>query len=159
MKKLLIALLAVLPLAANADVDIFDVTNGVPRLLFSAPRVIDNITVHANSGTNTIVRFYDASTAKTNVVRAAYTSYSSYATNFSNVYTNEADLLVTNTFVGVYTAPTAVSAVTNSLPTVYSIAVPASTLVGKDVSIQTLRGLSANADQDCQLIITHRSPQ
>lgn len=158
MKKLIsvLALFAGL-YTARADMNVFTITNGTPTLLLSGAKIVDNIVV-LNSSTNTAtVRFYDSSTADTNVVRAAYTRYTTISTNFDSVFTNTAGVLVTNTFAGVYKAPVAVSAVTNARPVIQAIAVPASTTASKDTHIQTIRGLILLSDQDVVVTVDYRN--
>ena len=77
--------------------------------------------------TNATIKVYDAATAITNLVRPAYTSYSSYSTNYSTTHTNSAGIVVTNTWSGIYRASTANSAITNERTKLLGpFAVPAS---------------------------------
>lgn len=126
--------------------------------ILSASAIIDNLTLINTTTNNAQVNFYDSSNTTTTRVQAAYTAYSSYSTNFSVVWTNEANVLVTNTFSGLYTGPTAVSASTNTLPLVISLFVPASTILNKDVRLHTIRGLNATASQALTLTTTYRNP-
>lgn len=161
MKKLLFFLFALVSgLVTNAqNVEVFTLTSATVSNLFSAPRIIQNVTILATTTNNTTVKFYDSSNASTSIVRAAYTSYSSYATNYDVVFTNSAGLLVTNTFDGIYTSSTSNSAVTNERPRVGVITVPASSQLSLDTQWQTIRGLSALPSANCIVTVTYRTTQ
>lgn len=89
-------------------------TYGTPALVLSGGgHEITEVKFINGVATNTTLKFYDAATATTNLIRPAYTSYSSYATNYSTTHTNSAGIVVTNTWAGIYRASTANSAVTN----------------------------------------------
>lgn len=104
------------------------ITYGTPALVLSGGgHEVTSIRFINGVATNTTLKFYDAATAITNLVRPAYTSYSSYATNFSTTFTNSAGVVVTNTWVGVYRGSTANSAVTNERTKILGpLAAPAS---------------------------------
>lgn len=163
MKKLLsLALLLTLPLFAQAQRSQLMVATALAANtssnVLAAASIIDNFVV-LNSTTNIVtVNFYDSNTTATNYTQAAYTSYSTYATNFSVVFTNQTGVLVTNTFVGAYTGPTANSASTNTRPLVTSLIVPASSVLNKDVTLQVMKGLTAQPDGAVRLITTYRKP-
>ena len=133
-------------------------SNTVSNLL-SGAYIIDNF-IAINATTNNVtIRFYDTSNTTTTMVQAAYTSYASYATNYSITFTNEAGVLVTNTFAGIYTAPTTNSAATNSKPVIQSIIVPAGTTLNKDVRLQVVKGLAAiPVGSAVTLLTTYRLP-
>lgn len=158
--KRYLSLIAAVVLSFSASAQQMEVVelaaNTVSNLL-STPKIIDNITVLATTTNNTIVKFYDSSAVSTSIVRAAYTRYASYATNYNVVFTNAAGLLVTNTFVGRFTAPTDVSAVTNERPKVLTLVIPASSQVSQDVTIQTLRGLTAVPTYGAIVTVTYRN--
>lgn len=157
-KLLLIALLALSTLVAKADgVALTSLTAGVASNLLSGTFIVDKVAVIATTTNITTVKFYDTSNTTTSYVAAAYTRYTGYATNFSNIFTNEAGLLITNTYAGWYTAPVSVSAATNSRPVLYQVSSPASSILSQDVKFQTIRGLAAVPDQDCQVVITYRN--
>lgn len=131
--------------------------NTASNLLASA-YIIDNFIV-INSTTNiATLKFYDSSSTSTTLVQAAYSSYASYATNYSTVFTNEANVLVTNTFVGIYTAPTVHTIATNTRPSIYTLIVPASSTLTKDVRLQVMRGLTVVPNQTTTLLTTYRLP-
>lgn len=158
--KRFIALLALLftTFSALADgVALTSLTSGAASNLLSGVYIVDQISVVATTTNITTLKFYDSSTTATSYVAAAYTKYTGYATNFSNVFTNENSLLVTNTYAGWYTGATSVGAATNTRPVVYSIVAPASSILTKDVKIQTIRGLTVVPNQDCQVILTYRT--
>jgi hypothetical protein len=125
-------------------------------LAFAA--IIDNLTI-INATTNmATVKFFDSGTVDTNYIQAAYTSYASYATNFNVVFTNQNNVLVTNTFVGLYTAPTVVAIATNTRTAIMTLVMPASAVLNKDVKLQVLKGLTAVPDQTVTLTTTYRRP-
>lgn len=126
--------------------------------VLSGPFVIDNFVVVNSTTNNATVYFYDSSTTATNYIAAAYTSFVSYATNYSVVWTNSADVLVTNTFAGTYTGPVANALATNTLPNVQILIVPAGATLNKDVRLQSMRGLTAYATQALTLLTTYRLP-
>jgi hypothetical protein len=159
MKKLfsLIALLGLLAISAKADgIVVFPLAANTASNVLSGNFIVQAITI-LNSSTNTAtVKLFDSATAATNVYKYAYTSYASYATNFSTVFTNEANVLVTNTFVGVYTGPTSHATNTAVLPTLYTLMVPASATLSKDITIMTSKGLTAVPDQSCSIAVTYK---
>ena len=160
MKALFTSILLVVSLVSTfAATEVFSLTNGTERVLLSSPKIIDNIAVLATTANNTTVKFYDAATATTNFVQAAYTRYTSYATNFTSTFTNSLGVLVTNTYAGVYRAPVAVGAATNEMTKITTIMVPASALLTRDTTIQTVKGLVALSDQDAVVTVTYRNPE
>lgn len=162
MKKLILSTLSALVLMVLpvfADMEVTTLTGGTPVNLLSTSKIIDNITVLATTTNVTTLKCYDSSTSTTNIVRAAYTSYASYSTNWSTVFTNESGLLVTNSFTGRYTAPTANSAITNERPKVAVLAVPGSAQLNKDVTLLLTRGLTLLSDKDCVVTVTYRNVQ
>jgi len=161
MKKLIFSILAFaglsLSLVAQEHTDVFNLTNNSPYTLISAAKVVSNISVINNSTNVNIIRFYDSTAQATNYVQAAYTSYSSYATNYSIVFTNQTGVLVTNTFSGTYTGPTSHSASTNTLTAFYSLGVPGSGSASKDVRLLPMRGLTALSTGDAVITVTYTS--
>lgn len=131
MKKffLLIGLfLAAFPALAQNKSVTAALTYGTPSIVLTGGKyeVLGLKFINATT-TNSTLKFYDAATAITNVVRSAYTSYASYATNFSTTFTNTAGIVVTNTWSGMYRAATSNSAVTNERPKILGpFAVPGS---------------------------------
>ncbi len=163
MKKLtnLFIGLCLLASTAFAQVTISQAVTGgtVANLLSTGGVIVDSITFTATTATNTTVKLYDSSTAGTNIVRAAYTSYASYATNFSTVFTNESGILVTNSFDGRWTYPTAVSAVTNERPKVLNFVVPGSGQRTKDTIWSPSRGITILTSNDGIVEVTYRTQQ
>jgi len=161
MKKLiaLIGLLAGLVYSAQAQqtMVLTSLAANTVSNIVAFPCIIDNFNV-VNSTTNVAqVNFYDSAGLTTNYVQGAYTSYASYATNFSVVFTNQTGVLVTNTFAGIYTAPTSNSSSTNTRALLFSAIVPANSVLSKDVKIQTIRGLNAVPNQAVTLVTTYRT--
>ena len=109
-------------------------TYGTPSVVLTGGKYeILGVLFQNSVATNTELKFYDAATATTNVVRGAYTSYTSYATNFSTTFTNTAGIVVTNTWSGTYRGSEAVSAVTNERPKILGpFAAPASAVLTVD---------------------------
>lgn len=127
--------------------------------LVSQAALIDNFAIVNATTNDATVTFYDSSNTSTTIVRNAYVSYSSYATNFNVVFTNATGVLVTNTFSGMFTGPTTNSAVTNARPVIMSIPVPANSILNKDVRLQVLRGINAIPNQAVTITTTYRLPQ
>ena len=91
-------------------------TAGTPTNLLSGGKyLVKDILFISSSNATTSVKFYD-SAGSTNIVRAAYTNFTSYATNYNVVWTNSSGILVTNTQTGVYRQSVPVSASTNEAP-------------------------------------------
>lgn len=120
--------------------------------------IIDNFTILNSTTNNARVDFFDAATAVTNYTQAAYTKYVTYSTNFNVVFTNTTGVLVTNTFVGLYTAPEAGTSGSIARAKVASLVIPANSTLNKDVKLQTVLGLTAVPDQSLTLITTYRTP-
>lgn len=158
MKKLILSLFVALStIAAYADgIVLQSLTATAASNILSGAFVIQNITVLNTSTNVNTVSFWDNATNVTNVVRGAYTKYVAYSTNFSQVFTNEANVVITNTYVGLFTGPTAVSAITNAAPTLYVIMCPPSTTVSRDIQIVTTKGLTAVPSADCQVAVTYK---
>lgn len=154
-----LAIMLVIAIPAKSDNVVVIGAANVSSNLVATPIITDSITVTATSANITTVRFYDSATTTTNYIQGAYTSYSSYATNYSVIFTNANSFLVTNTFVGVYTLGTVNAASTNTLPLLYTIIVPASAERVKVVKIGVLRGLVAVPNQNCIIEVDyHRNP-
>lgn len=154
----LFALLATLVFSqAQQTMVLTSLTANTASNIITGAKIIDNVTI-LNATTNAAtVNFYDSSTTASTYVQAAYTSYATYSTNFNVVFTNQNNVLVTNTFVGVYTAPTANTIATNTRPALLTVIVPAGSTLNKDVKLQTIRGLTAIPDQNLSLITTYRT--
>lgn len=157
MKKLLLVLLLFSAISIHADNIAMVVTGGSASNLVAKPLITDDIIVTATTTNLTTVKFYDSATTTTNYVQGAYTKYASYATNFDVVFTNEAGILVTNTFKGIYTGPTSVSASTSSIPAIQTIIVPASTSRTKVVHMQVMRGLTVVPNNDVIVEVDYRN--
>ncbi len=158
MKKLLSLLLlaATLVLTKADGIALTSLTSGVASNLLAGSFVIQNLTIINTSTNINIVKFWDKGTATTNVVRQAYTGYASYATNFSTIFTNEAGLLITNSFAGLYTGPTVNSAVTNAAPIIYVIAAPPGVTISRDVTLMVTKGLTAVPQYDTTAVVTYK---
>ena len=142
-KTFLAGLLALPCLVAQTYTSATLVAN-TPQALITTPATISLLTVTATTAAVTTFKFYDnndATAARTNVVYAATTSPLQYSTNWSSVYTNTAGVLLTNTFSGLYTTTTVVTAVTNERPRIITITVPASAQRTVTVSRQLAHGL------------------
>jgi len=113
-----------------------------------------------NTSTNVArIKWYDASTTTTNIVRAAYTSYSPYSTNWNSVSTNAYGIVVTNTFSGVYYAATSNLAVTNERPRLLEFVVPAASNVSlTDLNLSFSKGLTVVADNAGTYVLTYDRP-
>lgn len=135
-------------------------TYGTPSIVLTGGKYeILGVLFQNSVATNTVLKFYDAGTASTSVVRQAYTSYTSYATNFSTTFTNTAGIVVTNTWSGTYRAAAAESAVTNERPKILGpFAAPASAVLTVDaLAVSPNLGLVALSDSASgTLQITYR---
>lgn len=109
-------------------------TYGTPSLVLTGGKYeILGVLFQNSVATNTVLKFYDAGTASTSIVRQACTSWNSYATNFSSVWTNTAGILITNVFAGTYRYSTSEAAVTNERPKILGpLAAPASAVLTVD---------------------------
>lgn len=108
--------------------------------------------------TNSTIKFYDSATSSTNYVQAAYTAYSSYATNYSTTFTNTAGIIITNTWTGTYRSSSSVSASTNERPAVlgpFFIQASATTTVS-DLAVSPNLGLTVYSGASGTLQITYR---
>lgn len=159
MKKLFIlaAVLALSLFSAKADSIATLVTAGAASNLFTTGKIIDNITVTATSTNVTTFKFYDTSTTTTSYVQGATVRYASYATNVVVVFTNEANVVITNTYAGTYTYPITVANATSSIPAVQTIIIPGGATRSKDLNISTIRGLTVVPNQDGIVEVTYRN--
>lgn len=161
MKKLLIglsALFASFSLFAQADASLVRsmAANTVSNYL-SGKYIIDSIRIVNTSTNNATIKFYDWATAATSVVRAAYTTVTSYATNYNSVYTNSAGIVATNTYKGWYTANTTVAAVTNEQSRLGEFQVTASTTRDLPFNPVVVRGLTVLSDQAGTIEVVYSS--
>lgn len=81
--------------------DLFTTTNLVANtpftLLSGGDLVIKSIFfVNANTTNNAVIKGYDSTANATSIVLAATTTYSEIVTNYSHVWTNEFDQIITN---------------------------------------------------------------
>jgi hypothetical protein len=123
----------------------------------SGKYIIDSIRIVNTSTNNATIKFYDWATASTNVERAAYTTVSSYSTNYSVVYTNSAGLLGTNTYKGWYTANATVAAVTNEQSRLGEFQVTASTTRDLPFNPVVVRGLTVLSSQAGTIEVVYSS--
>src|SRR5690348_16407820 len=110
MKKLfligLIALASTIASFAQQTMVLTSLAANTVSNIVAFPCIVDNFNIVNNTTNAATINFYDSAATATNYVQQAYTSYASYATNYSVVFTNQTGVLVTNTFSGIYTAPT-----------------------------------------------------
>ncbi len=132
-------------------------TGGTPVNVFSTPQLVDDITITATSTNVTTVRVYDAPTSSTNIVQAAYVRYASYNTNIVQVYTNENNVVLTNTFSGIYTYPISVSVSTNQRPVIATLVIPGSGTRTKSVRLVLTKGMTVLSDQNAILETDYRN--
>lgn len=160
MNKLYLSIVTSLLLVANlkAAETTVTLTANTPVNLFTSGKAIHNITAFATSANITTLKFFDSSSTSTTMVQAAYSSISSYNTNFVQVFTNESNVVITNTFSGIWTYPTAVTVATNTLPTLKTVLIPASSDVNQNVALQTIRGLTVVPNQNAIISITYSNP-
>lgn len=130
--------------------------NAVSNYL-SGKYVVESIRVVNSSTNNATIKFYDWATAATNVVRAAYTTPTSYTTNYNVVYTNSAGIVSTNTYKGWFTANVNVAAVTNEQSRLGEFQVTASTTRDLPFNPLVVRGLTVLSDQAGTIEIVYSS--
>lgn len=142
------ALVALTALMARADTFASaSLTAGTASTLLSAGGSrIFTLTFTATSANATTVKVYDSSSG-TNVIRPTYTSFVTYSTNFNSVFTNESGVVITNTFVGQFTAPVINSAVTNERPALATFVVTGNGQRTIELDTSVARGLVAVANQ------------
>lgn len=110
-----------------------------------------------NTSTNiATIKLYDAATAITNVVRPAYNSILSYATNYNVVFTNIDGIIHTNTLSGYASITVANSAVTNERVRLIEFVVPASSSLALPAQAIVANGLTALSSQSGSLMVTYR---
>lgn len=145
MKKLLGLLTLLCAFSLRADTTVAVATAAAATAISTTPLTVTDMTITATTTNITTVKFFD-SASLTTYVQAAHVTYASYATNYDVVWTNENNVLLTNSFSGVYTAPTSVSVATNTIPTLYTVVVPGSGSRTKVIRLQTMKGLVAVAN-------------
>ncbi len=116
-----------------------------------------NSSASSNAAT---VKFYDSASNDTNYVVQAATAYSTITTNYSTTFTNPAGIVITNTFSGVYTLGTAVSASTNERPNLLGPFVvpyaPTSPTIISGIAVAPYAGLTVYSTQAGTLQVTYR---
>jgi hypothetical protein len=161
MKKLLsLALGLILAFAGFADNYTSAALTGgtASTLLSSGGYAIAQLTFTASTTNATTIKVYDSSSS-TNVVRAAYTNFTTYATNFNSVFTNESGVLITNTFDGTYTGPVANAAVTNERPVLAQFIVVGNGQRTLSFNTPVARGLVAVASANGTLEVQYQESQ
>lgn len=158
MKKLLVSILLLIATALPimADNTVVVCAANTASNLVATPLITDSMTFTATSASTTTVKLYDSATTGTNIVLGAYTRYITYTTNYSTVWTNENSMLVTNTFVGTYTAPVSAAKATSSLPALLTVVIPGSGQRTKTIQLQAVRGLTAVPDQNVIIEVDYR---
>lgn len=125
----------------SAKADLYTTTNsnnglrtGGAFIMISNDCVITGIQVSSDDA-NTL-RFFDNSGTYgyTNYVWGVYTNWSSYATNQTVTYVTSTGLTNYYTNIGIYSYAVSVPAGSNTLPVLYQVALPAST-VGSMVNV------------------------
>jgi hypothetical protein len=147
-------------LAATAAAQTFTVSSNVlsatPINMLAQGAIIERVTFTATTATNTTVKMYDSSGTSTNIVKGAYSRIVSYATNYSVVFTNESDVIITNTYSGVYTGPVAVAASTNERTAFAQMLVPASSQRSSSMYYIATRGVLIDASNPGVVEVTYR---
>lgn len=131
-------------------------TGGTAYNILASPATISSITFTSTTTNPAVLYLFDTATTTTNYVQAAYTGVTSYATNWVNIWTNESGVLITNTFVGTWTGPTSVSAVTNTLPTVAAVVAAGNQTTVRNGTITAGVGITAVSSQPAILQINYR---
>lgn len=155
MKKLFLITLASLLALANLTAQTQysgELTAATPAEVSDDPVLATELTVINGNTAASVIKLYDTSEASTNIVRAAYSRFISYATNYNVLSTNQQGFVWTNTFAGTFTGPSAVSAVTNERPAVVTRTVPALTTRTYTINVSTLRGLAVVSSQNTNTV-------
>lgn len=126
--------------AASTAVDV--AAGGTAYSVLTSAANVFTIQFTSTTTNASVLRLYDSATTTTNYVRAQYTNWVSYATNYNQVFTNQDNVIVTNTFSGIYTGPVVVAAATNTLPAVAIIVAPANGSTTRTINVQTVKGLT-----------------
>ena len=84
---------------------------------------IYNITFFNSTSAIASLKFYDSAGNSTSMIRGAYTSYETIATNWTSTFTNAEGIVITNTFNGTVSYGTSVAAATNERPIQVNFAV------------------------------------
>ena len=144
-KILAAALVFLAPLAvlgqANTTVASSISANTPTTLLSNGVYQIYSITFYNSSNAASTLKFYDSVAGSVSNVQAAYVSYSTISTNWTQVFTNAEGLIVSNTFSGVAQVGTSVAATTNLRPVVVNFVGPASAT--RTVNVSWLPALGA----------------
>lgn len=161
MKAFILALLLMFGVSAAAQNSIVKaITANTPTNILEGRYLIQEIVFANGSTTNAAtINVYDWHTSETNVVRAAYTSYIDYATNYTVIHTNQAGLLSTNIFAGWAYIAQENAAVTNEQTIKRQMQVPANTIGENDTPILVLRGFTLLSTESGTATITYRNRQ
>ena len=164
MKRFLLSLVALFAVAFAQAQEFTSTTlaTNTPVAIITTPTTLLSLQLTATTANSTTFKFYDfddATAAKTNVVYAATVRLVNYATNYTDVITNTAGIVLTNTFVGNYTESQVVSAVTNERPRTLSITVPASSSRTLTLSKRLRNGLVAQANYAGLVEVEHETNQ
>ena len=149
------------PTPARA-IDFFTVTNvtaATPFTILSGGKYTITELLFANTSTNTgTVKFYDTTGSATNIVRAAYTSVTSYSTNITTVFTNSSGLLITNITPGIFTSSSTVAATTNEAPVLVGplMIVASETMASDGMAVSPVRGFTIYSTVAGQIQITYK---
>jgi len=155
-KILVVLAIALVTITSRADTIAIPVAANVVSNLFTNGKQISQIIATATSTNITTFKFYDSSNTSTTIVQAAYQNWASYATNFSTTFTNESGVLITNSFSGIWTYPTSVSASTNARPVVLTLVVPAGAQRTKVINLLTIHGLNVIPNQSGIVEVDYR---
>lgn len=154
MKKIIAFLLsALLAFTPALGAEVFELTTGGTAYnLRDEGTTVTQIQLISTTTNATVVKLFDTSNTTTNIVRAEYQNYITYATNFTTVFTNESGILVTNEYSGLFTTPETVQAVTNARPAVFTTVVAGNTARTVNVNLRFLRGVTAVASASGTLL-------
>lgn len=113
-----------------------------------------------NTSTNAAaVTLYDSASLTTNtIVRPAYVSFTRATANITNVFTNAANIVMTNIYSATTYTATTNAAVTNTRPAFLTFLVPASGSVTlTDINREAAHGLGVLATQGGTVLVTYRN--
>jgi hypothetical protein len=122
-------------------------TAGTAASVLTGRQVVDSLAYFNQNTTNVAtLKFYDAATAVTNIVRPAYTAVVSYETNFTTITTNITGILQTNSFTGWYSGLSSISITTNERTRLGTAVVPPNTRLALPMQFLTAQGLTVLSD-------------
>lgn len=138
-----LALLLMLAVGVQAATLSLTTTGAATNNVFAGSARVYNLVLANGSGSAVTVALFDSSSTNLTYSYGSYVSYSNYVGNVTNVYTTSTGVSITNVIPSVVLIATnTVAGVTNSLPKLATIVVPAGTTTQFTVPLTVNRGLT-----------------